>query len=812
MESPISGDADRHRSLFISAAETLYGEPERISRGRPPIDLHCAIAGVLAISSTYLIAADSSLPVVRVLAGVYLMIVLPAQLIRTKVAWGASRPWETSIYSVVLAILLCVVSALIINFVLPITGVVRPLDRVPVLCTQLAVIVSLALWRRGPLRGRKPETANDGAGVKVGTSDASDSAIDLAFSLASIALIPLAVAGAIRLNNGATGVVTEVMLAGDAAILLALVLFRERVHERTILRVLYLSALALVLMTSLRGWYITGHDIQREYRVFGLTSANGNWDISRYRDPYNACMSITILPTSVTDMTGISDIYAFKLAIPVLFALCAPIIYLISRRFASRILSILAATYFIAFPTFFTDMPFMARQEVAFVFLGAVLLVATNTQMPLRRRQAWALVFSVGVILSHYSTTYVLIGVLVAAVFIDLVHTLLRRYGRDRNPLPNIVSEKPVLGLTYTVVVIVLTTLWAGPATNTGGQLEETAAKVVSAFSGTGGVRSSDVAYNLFATSRPSLTERLADYRRESLGARAPGPTANGYYPLDEVDRYPTPIVGAENLPLTASGKFLSRLGVNVSAFNTAIRQTAAKLLQVFVFVGLCIVLTRRSKGLRVTSEFYYLAWGSFLVVLSQVVLPAVSVQYGILRAFQQSLFLLGPFLAAGSVFIFKWAGSRAAELGASAVFLVFFLSLTGVLPQTLGGYPPQLHLNNAGIYYDDFYLHPEERVAIEWLQSRLPAGGQSEVQSEVETDRYTFSRVREYSGLNSYNDLYPTLLRRDSYVFLGYGTTTKRQASVFYDGDVLTYKYPIALLDNVKSRVYSSGGASIYK
>ena len=38
-------------------------------------------------------------------------------------------------------------------------------------------------------------------------------------------------------------------------------------------------------------------------------------------------------------------------------------------------------------------------------------------------------------------------------------------------------------------------------------------------------------------------------------------------------------------------------------------------------------------------AEFVLLAGGSLVLVLSQIILPVLSVEYGVLRAFQQSLF-----------------------------------------------------------------------------------------------------------------------------------------------------------------------------
>ena len=81
-----------------------------------------------------------------------------------------------------------------------------------------------------------------------------------------------------------------------AAALLALLLRTGQ----TIVRdawVLGLVAAGLLLATSLRGWAITGHDIQAEYLAFRLTNDAQNWQMSSLPSAYNACLSVNILPT-----------------------------------------------------------------------------------------------------------------------------------------------------------------------------------------------------------------------------------------------------------------------------------------------------------------------------------------------------------------------------------------------------------------------------------------------------------------------------------------------------------------------------------
>lgn len=764
-----------------------------------------ATVGALAVS-TVLIAFDLQVPLLRVLCGLYVLIILPLQLVRAKIDWSQSSRTEATIYSLCLVLLAAMAGGLLINEALPLVGIRRPLDRLPLLVWQLCLIGGLATWRpkRWSWRGGPPpeDTLRGMTGC------------ELVVGVAALAIVAGSAAGAIRLNNGGSGVVTGVMLVAATCVIGCILVKRSNLRELVIKWALYCLSLAMLLMTSLRGWYITGHDIHREYHVYGLTAANGNWDISRFRDPYNSCMSITILPTSFVRLTAIPDFYVFKLLIPLAFAACPVIIYLLARRFATHTVALLSAVYFLSFPTYFTDMPFMCRQQVAYLFLGAAFLVIANHDLSLRRRQVWFGIFSAGVVLSHYSTTYVLIGVLgigwAAARVTAVIQHIRKRPPPNGRWLKQ--DQAPVLGIANIAVLVAMTMIWTGPATHTGGHLESTIAKVSLALVDNNGVRSSDVTYNLFSTFKPNPSEQLANYSNETRDQTAVGRQAGDYYPLSVIDQFPTPVAQSAQLPLTQAGQLLHDAGVNVSGFNYIVRQSAAKLLQIFVILGLVAVALRRNAGLHVTREQYFLAIGSFAIVLSQVVLPTVSVEYGLLRAFQQSLFILAPFLAAGSFFLFKWASNRIAISAAGGISVLFFLSLTGLIPQFLGGYPAQLHLNNSGDYYDVYYLHPEEKGAIEWLQDRLSDNERKHVQSEVATDRYTFSRVREYSGIQTADDIFPMLLRREAYVFLGFSTVTKDQATVFHAGEVITYRYPVAFLDKTKNKIYSNGGADIYR
>ncbi|MDT3400508.1 DUF2206 domain-containing protein, partial [Streptomyces sp. B1866] len=662
----------------------------------------------------------------------------------------------------------------------------------------------------------------------------------------------VAVAGAVRLNNGRGSSVSVAALVGVGA-LLALLLARRRRYGAAVLELgLFWAAAALLLLTSLRGWYITGHDIQREFEVFRLTSGTGHWDIAAFRDPYNACLSITLLPTALNRLTGISGIYVFKALMPLLFALTPPLVYRSVRNVAPRIVALLSAVYLMVFPTFFTDMAFLARQEIAFLLLACGMVVLTERDRPAFARRVVFAALMVGVVLSHYSTTYVVTAALVAALLAELAWRLLRRRGTRgrrgrRGPAAARAGGQPESGqpetgsragaqpssraggrtgsraragavppafVTWWIVVVTAaaTALWVGPVTHTTGQLSRTVDQTVQELTGRRhGSSSSDTSYGLVGGGAVSPKQRLAEYRAETVRETAQARAAGDYLPAELVDSYGITAAQKDDLPLTSAGRRLQALGVDVTAANGFVRQSAARLLQLFLFIGLVTTLVGRRRAFRPSRDQVTLSLGMVGVIGLLTVLPQLSVDYGVLRAFQQGLFFFAPFVAAGTLWLCRWAGRKAVPL-AAALALLFFADLTGVIPKLLGGYPPQLHLDNAGQYYDIYYVHPEEREAIAWLRQRASEEEQANVQSEIQTDRYTFSRLQTIIRGRAQNDIYPTLIGTDSYVFLGTTTVRKDEATTFFRGDLVTYRYPVRLLDVTKDKVYSSDGAEIYR
>ncbi|WP_436525455.1 hypothetical protein [Actinoplanes sp. HUAS TT8] len=786
MTSTLVGERTRiiHPSRHRSTTQEFLGRLARRLGKQWPLLLITLVAALLEM-----------LPgpvVVHAVAGLWLLFGAPVVLGYPLADRVLSTREGRVILAVGGAVLGDIVVALLVNTVLPWAGVVRPLTRIPLTWASVLLIVVLAAFSPAPARWVRPRMMPG---------------LPPVLYLGGLALL-LSIAAPIRLNNGlGSGVAIAALLAVGA--LITFLFVRRRKHLPAVTGAgIFFAALSLVLITSLRGWYITGHDIQREYGVFQLTYLKGHWSIAAFRDAYNACLSINLFPTSVVQLTGISGVYVFKVIIPILFGVAPVALYRAVRHTAPQAIALLSAVYFVAFPTFFTDMAFLGRQEIAFLLLGCLLLLLADSGRPLRDRRIASAVLLVGIVLSHYSTTYVVLAIFGLAWSLGFVWKLVARMrgGFGRFSAPKLITWWMI------AVGAVAAILWTGPATHTGDQARITAtATVLDLFGKKSQTGSSDTGYSLFGGTKTTTAERLDEYAAETEAATAQERADGAYLPLSTVDKYPITAAEQTNMPLTAIGRALAKTGLDVAGLNTLFRLSVARLLQVLLLIGLVLAVFARRPVFRASADQVLLSVGALGLLAVLTVLPELSVDYGVLRAFQQGLFFFAPFIAAASIWIFRWAGKRATGL-AFGMALVLFLDLVGVVPKLLGGYPPQLHLANAGQYYDIYYLHPEERAAINWIQDHASEVDREQVQSEIQTDRYTFGRTQNLLPSRAANDIYPTLVGADTYVFLGFTTVRKDEATLFYRGDLVTYRYPTALLDAAKNKIYASEGAEVYR
>lgn len=591
--------------------------------------------------------------------------------------------------------------------------------------------------------------------------------------------------------------------------------------QNTLIRIL---ALGLLLLTSLRGWLITGHDIQKEYYYFQLAYGWERWEVHNFSNAFNACLSITVLPVAVAKLTTISGVFVFKAVIPAVFA-CAPVmIFRAVRNVAPRRIAVLSAVFFVMFPTYFTDMTYMGRQEIAFVLLGCGMLLVTDTAPRLRNRRIAFLALMLGLALAHYSTTYVVIMVLGLGIVIDLFWRLgsWRRSVRARKVKAGAESrmvrrrshEHSFLVWWMLPIVAGFALFWAGPATDTSSQLHSTISIALQEIRGddSGQAASSGTSFSIFGGAKETDQQRLVDYRNATIANSATVRAKGGLLPTSMAYSASTPYVTPQLAPATSFGRMLKSFGINVSGLNSLGRSLAAYLLQLLIVLVLIACWLHHRKGLAPVRDQISLTIGALGMLVVLTLVPQFSVDYSVLRAFQQGIFFFAPFMALGLLWAFSWLKRwTIPAVCTSIAALVLFL--TGALPHFTGEYAAPLSLGNSSQYYDIYYPTTSEQTAANWLEHKVRSSPDPKAPSNViQTDQYTFNRLQTILTSDVKSSIYPTVLSVDAYTFLGSETANKGEVTVFYRGDLVTYKYPTTLLNQVYNEIYASSGVEIYQ
>ncbi|HUS49128.1 MAG TPA: hypothetical protein VMZ91_03130, partial [Candidatus Paceibacterota bacterium] len=292
------------------------------------------------------------------------LITIPGLLIMLMFKIREINSWEYLVYTIGLSVAFLMFGGLFINWVLPLVGIDKPLSLVPLLISfnVLLLIFWVITYKRNKeiLLEIKPPKL--------------DRLNKLFFTIPTIFPI-LSIFGVSILNNQGPNYLTLIMLGGIAIYVFFIVLFRKKLNENIYHWAILMMSISLLLMYSLRSWYISGGDIHQEYQMFQLTKENFHWSMSNFpRNAYNACLSITILPTILSSFLNINDEYIFKLVFQIVFSFVPVIIFLFLKRHAKGIIAFLASFFFISQWQFINQMPTVIRQEIAILFFALFLI------------------------------------------------------------------------------------------------------------------------------------------------------------------------------------------------------------------------------------------------------------------------------------------------------------------------------------------------------------------------------------------------------------------------------------------------------
>lgn len=764
---------------------------------------------IIALAANAAILFNINFFFVREILSCLFLLIIPGFLTLLSLKIKNENVWEFIIYTVGTSLALLLGIGLAINLLLPSFGIHNPLTSTPFLVAIDSFV--LPVWIHLFLKRKHLQLP-----IHIGRMQSIG--LSLPIGVISLLFPLLSGLGALNINNGQSNILTMTMLGSIGAYVLLLTFLRKKLDSFVFPLAIFMMSVSFLLMTSLRGWYITGHDIYLEYYVFQLTKLHNFWSMTYFQDPYMACLSITLLPTLLANVTTIPDAYIFKLIYQVIFSFSMVGVYLFLKKYTQPFIAFLAAFATISFPTFMTDMPMLNRQEIAFFFFVLLLHSLFNKNFSLKIRWILSIIFGFGLIMSHYATTYLSVSLFIVAALIHVVITLLKK-----NPLikkktlmleekAGISESKPWFNLGIALLLLLGTIVWYGTFTKTSVGLQKAFNNIVQAINGSTAhqSKSDGPANNLLNSKQPDKQALLNSYVDKQTAYVRKFNDESAFLSKDISSKFRISSIPEETMPVTPVGEILNSK-LNVFALNDSLKQIYAKTAQALIGIGLLSIFLYKKYMKKMDEEYVLLSFTFILLILFQLIFSSAAIDYGLLRLIQQGLFLLSLPLVIGLLSILAICNKFIKNINvylSSIVLVFFFLYLSGFTSQIIGGYYPQLNLNNGGFYYDAYFLHTSELQSLEWikknrdLKSKLP----------IQADWFAGKKIHTFADIYSIDGIVPSEIRKNSYVYLDYSNVVNNQVIVYAGGIPIYYKTPSQLLNENKNLIYNNGRSKIYK
>lgn len=298
------------------------------------------------------------------------------------------------IYSVAVSIIVDYLLMLALNFVLPLFDISRPLRKKYVLLGFSIVVLIIILY--STIRDRNPIQKPWKLPISV---------VQLSSILGGISIILLSITGVLILNQYHTPIVLYLFLI---EITVVVIMFRK-IPTQLYPFMIFSISLAMLYHTSLVSDYLWGRDIFNEFFIFRIVYDLDRWIPNYIVDPLNTTLSITLLPIFFKYLLNLGLITPFKVIYPLFLSLGMVALYEWYHEAFEEHTSLFSILIIVFSITFYAEIPQMARVMVGEFFLGVTLLSMAEG------RRFLSLLFAGAVLVSHYSTFYLLLFELTVA-------------------------------------------------------------------------------------------------------------------------------------------------------------------------------------------------------------------------------------------------------------------------------------------------------------------------------------------------------------------------------------------------------------
>lgn len=364
-------------------------QPRRLTGALPSLLCLAVIGALLPLRSSW--AADLVL--------VVLSLTVPGLIALRAARVPAAAITGYPVYVAAASLAVIIAGGAIADLGGPLVGVSFPLHGVSTALTVLGV--SLLLWlvglRAPPIRLQWR------------------SMMSFPSVIAVMAVPALSAAGALLLTNGHGPTVARISAVVTVVMLTGCLLAANRLSRYQIAAILFACALAAEWAFSIRSQEIVGFDISTEIHIAQHTQALGIWHARNPNNAYAAMLSVSVLPSTLAALTGLSPLVAFKVLMPALAALFPLTAFFLAERVTRPAFAAGAAAVIIVQDYFFQLLPQLERQEIGLLFFAALVVALLDVGMRRRPRLILVALFATGLVVSHYSSAYLAIPAVIIA-------------------------------------------------------------------------------------------------------------------------------------------------------------------------------------------------------------------------------------------------------------------------------------------------------------------------------------------------------------------------------------------------------------
>jgi uncharacterized membrane protein len=425
---------------------------------------------------------------------------------------------------------------------------------------------------------------------------------------------------------------------------------------------------------------------------------------------FESCISISLLPAIIVNFVNIDHEILFMILYPLLFALTPLTIYLVCKKYLDPVYAFLASSFFML-QFFFLQLVMNARTSVAIFFIALTFYVLCLDNLEDYYKKLLVIVFLFSCIISHYTSAYILCGILFCAILVQIII----------KKILNIDYKNYLLSPLLVLLVGVFTFLWH--------------IEVNKSTFGTGVSFINNMFDNFFV------------YGQDMKSMPVQNIMASGVkYTTGEIIKYG--ITWVTFVLIGIGVCFLSLkyiIMLNKSGFfnNLILFINDVDIIYIILSIVSC-----------------------FLLVIT-ILLPLLSVGYGIERLYQLVLIFLSLAFIIGGMVVSKILNINSIFL-LTFVIVIYGCSVTGVTDQVLGNHD-NVVLNSIGPSYNLFYVNDHDSFAGKWLRNNYDAQipvtaldgmGQLILVSQGGFNRYeiytntleTIQYINSYIYLRSYN------------------------------------------------------------